>query len=326
MHGRTKAGTIAALGCAAAVLFAAPASAEITSVFSETATPVDCEVLTGGDEGIRYCGSVDIDPGPATDMEPDRTTVATFDGVPIDVNVAFPPEPESDPDGPWPVVMLFHGYAGSKLGMGSMRRWLDQGYATFSMTTRGNGESCGTFPSQTAGGAACDDGYVHLMDTRYEVRDTQELVALLVDEGLVDAEKIGATGGSYGGGMSMALAALGQRKMLPDGASSSGRAQAARTSRSRQPRRRSPGQTSPTRSSPTAASSTTSPTPPTSRPTIASASPSAAGCSPFTRPACSRATTRPRRRPRRRPHRLAGPPGPRGRRVRRRCGRPGPRR
>ncbi len=55
------------------------------------------------------------------------------------------------------------------------------------------------------------------MDTRYEVRDTQELVALLVDEGLVDPDKIGATGGSYGGGMSMALAALKNRKMLPDG-------------------------------------------------------------------------------------------------------------
>ena len=65
MHGRTKAGTIAALGCAAALLFAAPASAEITSVFSDTATPIDCEVLNGGDDGIRYCGS--HNPGPATD-------------------------------------------------------------------------------------------------------------------------------------------------------------------------------------------------------------------------------------------------------------------
>ena len=46
--------------------------------------------------------------------------------------------------GPVPVMMLFHGYAGSKLGLRSMRHWLDQGYATFSMTTRGNHQSCGT--------------------------------------------------------------------------------------------------------------------------------------------------------------------------------------
>ena len=70
---------------------------------------------------------------------------------------------------------------------------------------------------------AATNGYVRLMDTRYEVRDAQELIGLLVDEGLVDRERIGATGGSYGGGMSMALAALSDRKMLPDGTSSAGR-------------------------------------------------------------------------------------------------------
>ena len=41
-----------------------------------------------------------------------RSTVKTFDGVPIDVRVAFPPEPASGPDGPYPLIMLFHGYAG----------------------------------------------------------------------------------------------------------------------------------------------------------------------------------------------------------------------
>ena len=37
------------------------------------------------------------------------------------------------------------------------------------------------------------------MDTRYEVRDTQYFAGLLADEGLID-RRIGATGGSYGGG------------------------------------------------------------------------------------------------------------------------------
>jgi predicted acyl esterase len=201
-----RAGRVVALVCALALAVPAAAEAEITSVFTDTPTPVDCTVQQGGqDDGARFCS------------ESPRSTVAAFDGVPIDVNVAFPPEPESGPDGDYPAVMLFHGYAGSKLGLGSMRRWLQQGYATFSMTTRGFGQSCGTLESRQALGAACDDGYVRLMDTRYEVRDAQELIALLVDEGLVDPERIGATGGSYGGGLSMSLAALNDRKMLPDG-------------------------------------------------------------------------------------------------------------
>lgn len=202
----TRGGLAALLVSVGALWLPSIAEAQVTEVFTDSVTPVACEEQMGEDEGIRYCSNFD-DP---------RSTVPTWDGVPIDVNVALPSE-DAYGEGPYPVVMLFHGYAGSKLGLGSSRRWLDQGYATFSMTTRGNHQSCGTQAARDAGGAACDDGYVRLMDTRYEVRDAQELIALLVDEGIVDPGKIGATGGSYGGGMSMALAALKKRKMLPDG-------------------------------------------------------------------------------------------------------------
>ena len=61
------------------------------------------------------------------------------------------------------------------------------------------------------------NGYNHLMDDRYEVRDAQYLISVLADEGVAQPQKIGATGVSYGGGMSMALAALRNRTMLPDG-------------------------------------------------------------------------------------------------------------
>jgi hypothetical protein len=208
--GRGTSGWTPAIGTvlaavALALVLPSSAGAEITSVFTDTPTPVDCTVQTGDDEGIRFCS------------ENPRSTVATFDGVPIDVNVAFPPEPEGGPDGPYPTVMMFHGYGGSKLGLGSMRRWLNQGYATFSMSTRGFGQSCGSVESREADPAGCADGYVRLLDTRYEVRDAQELIGRLVDEGLVDPAAIGATGGSYGGGLSMALGALRDRMMLEDG-------------------------------------------------------------------------------------------------------------
>ena len=40
--------------------------------------------------------------------------------------------------------MIFHGYGGGKFGLGDMQHWVDQGYATFSMSDRGFHESCGT--------------------------------------------------------------------------------------------------------------------------------------------------------------------------------------
>ena len=55
------------------------------------------------------------------------------------------------------------------------------------------------------------------MDIRYELRDTQLFLGKLVDQGLIEPDKIAATGGSYGGGMSLELAALKDRTMLLDG-------------------------------------------------------------------------------------------------------------
>ena len=105
-----------------------------------------------------------------------------------------------------------------------MQEWLDVGYAVFSMSDRGWGNSCGgSDPNRVQ--PVCANGYNHLMDTRFEVRDAQEVFEALADqtadgatagEGLIDPLRIGATGSSYGGGISMALGALKNRKMIPD--------------------------------------------------------------------------------------------------------------
>ncbi len=174
------------------------AQAEVGSVF---AGEVDCTVEP---DGVRFCGGA-------------QTTVPTFDGVPIDVNVALPAEPASGPDGDYPLVGIYHGWSGSELGLGSMRRFAERGYAVFSMSDRGWGHSCGGTSPTRLTTPCLTGGYNRLMDTRYEVRDAQEFMGRLVDQGLVDPQRLGATGGSYGGGLSMALAALRDRKMLPDG-------------------------------------------------------------------------------------------------------------
>ena len=87
---------------------------------------------------------------------------------------------------------------------------------------------------------------------------------MLADEGLIDPQRIGAIGGSYGGGMSMALGALRTARCCPTAASSPGRARAA--SRCGSPRRGAGHHVDRPRllaDARTAARSTTSPTRPT---------------------------------------------------------------
>jgi predicted acyl esterase len=96
-----------------------------------------------------------------------------------------------------------------------MQRWLQKGYAVYSVTNRGTGESC--FSDATRSLPACAEGWVHLMDPRFEIRDTQIFLGKLVNDGVISPSKIAATGGSYGGSQSMHLAVLKDRMMMPDG-------------------------------------------------------------------------------------------------------------
>ena len=199
------------LAVVAFTAFAVPsAQAAIPEVFDGHGD-ISCTVQGPGDsKGQRWCGT-------GTSSLISRSTAKTFDGMPIDVNVAFPESPGPGPDGPYPLMMMFHGYSQSKSTFAEMQRWLIRGYAVFSMTDRGFHESCGSAASRLADPAGCADGYLRLLDTRYEVRDAQTFAGLLADEGLVRPKRIAATGGSYGGGLSMALAALKNRTMMPDG-------------------------------------------------------------------------------------------------------------
>lgn len=176
------------------------AAAAVPSVFDGA---IACSVQSNG---TRFCGN-----------SSPRSTVPSFDGVPIDVNVGLPPAPASGPDGNFPLLIDVGGYASQKVGYEDMRRWLEHGYAVLGLTMRGFHQSCGTAGARDAAPQACEPGYVRMMDTRYEVRDAQHLVGELVDDGVVAPGKVGATGGSYGGGLALALAALRNRVMLPNG-------------------------------------------------------------------------------------------------------------
>ncbi|MDQ6915341.1 MAG: acetylxylan esterase, partial [Actinomycetota bacterium] len=165
--------------------------------------------------GLAICG-------PAQGVHQCSGLVKTWDGVALDVTVTLPDASVR----PRPLVVEVHGFGNSKyeyLDPASTAytdnafAWAREGYAVLTYTARGLWGSCGTPESRAASPDACARGWIHLADARYEVRDTQELVGRLVDEGVADAARIGVTGDSYGGGQSLMLAALRDRVMLPDG-------------------------------------------------------------------------------------------------------------
>lgn len=190
---------------AAWALTAGSAYARVDSVF-------------GGRVACTASGTIRVCNGSSSNLVP------TFDGVPLDVTVALPAEPTGGTDGNYPLLIMMHGWGGQKLSVDALRPWAERGYTVLTFTFRGFGESCGArAQARLTQAAACAQGYIRLMDTRYEVRDAQYLAGLLADQetapgvGLIDPQRIGVTGVSYGGGASMALAALRDRVMRLDG-------------------------------------------------------------------------------------------------------------
>src|SRR4051794_10406884 len=183
----------------AALAVLAPATAQAAPApFGHACTPQD---------GVRFCPTADL-----------ASRVASFDGTPLDVDVTLP----TTGDGPFPTILLLHGLGqtkgafegpGGDPGYNSVR-FAQLGYAVVTPTARGFGASCGTPSSRTPD---CAAGWVRLDDMRYEVRDVQTLAGKLVDDGVADPRRIGATGISYGGGASMMLAFLRNRVRTTSG-------------------------------------------------------------------------------------------------------------
>lgn len=160
----------------------------------------------------------------------------SFDGLPLAAYVTVP----ANTSGHLPLIVMLHGWSLDRNEWQSptiianephISHWNNvsfaaRGYAVLSFTSRGWHDSCGPADATKRGNpqtlpAACTaDGrqyWMHLADPRYEIRDAQFLIGKLVDEGIVDPDKIGVTGNSYGGAQSALLALQNNRVMLPDG-------------------------------------------------------------------------------------------------------------
>jgi predicted acyl esterase len=184
---------LVALACAAL-----PAAAQ--------AEPAPYGLTCAPQDGVRICAA-------------GNTRTPTFDGTPLDVDVTLP----ASGDGPFPTVVIGHGWGGSKEDplvssptTFGPKLFARSGYAAITYSARGHGLSCGK-KDPANGSPACANGYVHLDDQRWEIRDAQFLLGKLVDEGIAKKDALGATGGSYGGGLSLQMGVLKDRVRLPDG-------------------------------------------------------------------------------------------------------------
>jgi dienelactone hydrolase len=194
------------------------ASGAVTAVlagYTMNGQPIPCVAQS---DGVRVCHGDESGLGKA-DLR-----LKSFDGTPLALYVTLPPGHASNAAGDYPIVVQSHGWGDPPTGPGDPQyggptadQWARNGYAVLQLAARGWGDSCGNAQSRLVNVAACAKGYIHLDDYRYEARDVQYAVGLLVDEGIVNPDRIGVTGESYGAGVSLELATLKDRLMLEDG-------------------------------------------------------------------------------------------------------------
>lgn len=112
-----------------------------------------------------------------------------------------------------PAVVQFHGYSGSSGEWWDKLGWVQQGFCVAALDCRGQGgqsEDVGGVRGTTMGGQiirGLDDDPGNLL-FRHIFLDTAQLAGIVMGLPEVDADRVGAMGGSQGGGLTLACAAL----------------------------------------------------------------------------------------------------------------------
>ncbi|MCD6519735.1 MAG: acetylxylan esterase [Anaerolineae bacterium] len=118
-------------------------------------------------------------------------------------------------EGPFPALVQYHGYGGSKLGAHQYLGWALQGYVVMAVDVRGqSGES--DDPARYPGGHIRGWMTMGVMDpNEYYYRgvyvDCVRALDFVSSRPEVNSAKIGILGGSQGGGLTLAVAALDTR-------------------------------------------------------------------------------------------------------------------
>jgi len=112
-----------------------------------------------------------------------------------------------------PAVVEFHGYSGSSGDWSHKLKWIAQGFSIAALDCRGQGglsQDVGGVTGNTLRGhiiRGLDDEPQNLL-FRHIYLDCAQLAGIVMDMPEVDASRVGATGGSQGGGLTLACAAL----------------------------------------------------------------------------------------------------------------------
>lgn len=113
-----------------------------------------------------------------------------------------------------PAVLLFHGYSGSSGDWFDKLAWAGQGFCVAALDCRGQGglsEDTGGVRGNTHHGhiiRGLDEDSPGKLLFRSIFLDTAQLARIVMGFAEVDPERVGATGGSQGGGLTLACAAL----------------------------------------------------------------------------------------------------------------------
>ena len=112
-----------------------------------------------------------------------------------------------------PAVLMFHGYAGHSGDWQSKLGYAAQGFTVAALDCRGQGgtsEDKGDVPGGTLRGHIVRglDGSPRQLLFRQIFLDTAQLARIVMDMPGVDSNRVGATGISQGGGLTLACAAL----------------------------------------------------------------------------------------------------------------------
>ena len=117
-------------------------------------------------------------------------------------------------DTPHPAVLLFHGYSGSSGDWADKLNYVARGFSVAALDCRGQGglsEDVGGAQGNTLRGhiiRGLSDPDADKLYYRQVFLDTAQMARIVMAFPEVDASRVGATGGSQGGGLTLACAAL----------------------------------------------------------------------------------------------------------------------
>ena len=158
-------------------------------------------------------GTLEREEYPIKQVDVYRITYQGFGGTPIRGYYILPKETKES----LPCIVMYHGYGMDKGSISDYMKWVIQGIAVLAIDNRGHGESSddsgyvtGTNGTWVLNGILDKDEYYY----RKVYIDSKRAIDFLFSRPEIDKSRICIYGGSMGGGIALAVAALDNRPKL----------------------------------------------------------------------------------------------------------------